>query len=67
MEKAFDSVIQGIYSPNLALCDFFPPLFKAQGSHQVTRLEDVDDIKMALMTELQRNLKESYQDCKMLW
>ena len=55
-------LVQPPYSPDLALCDFF--LFpKLKGVIKGTHFEDVDDIKMAVMTELLRIPEESFQEC----
>uniref|UniRef100_A0A3B4ZG82 Tc1-like transposase DDE domain-containing protein n=1 Tax=Stegastes partitus TaxID=144197 RepID=A0A3B4ZG82_9TELE len=60
-EKNISVLEQPPCSPHLALWDFF--LFpKLKGVIKGTRLEDVDDIKMAVTTELRRILEESFQD-----
>ena len=54
------------YSPDLAPCEFF--LFtKLKGAIKSNRFEDVEDIKMALMTELRRIPEESFQECMEAW
>ena len=59
-------LVQPPYSPDLALCDFF--LFpKLKGVIKGTHFEDVDDIKMAVMTELVRIPEESFQECMEAW
>ena len=54
------------YSPDLAPCDFF--LFpKLKGVIKGTRFEDVEDIKMAVTTELRVISEESFQECMEGW
>uniref|UniRef100_A0A3B4Z9Q2 Tc1-like transposase DDE domain-containing protein n=1 Tax=Stegastes partitus TaxID=144197 RepID=A0A3B4Z9Q2_9TELE len=60
-EKNIAVLEQPPYSPHLAPWDFF--LFsKLKGVIKGTRFEDVDDIKMAVTTELRRILEESFQE-----
>uniref|UniRef100_A0A3B5B405 Tc1-like transposase DDE domain-containing protein n=1 Tax=Stegastes partitus TaxID=144197 RepID=A0A3B5B405_9TELE len=65
-EKNITMLEQPPYSPHLAPWDFF--LFhKLKGVIKGTRFEDVDDIKMAVMTELRRIPEESFQECMAAW
>ena len=65
-EKNISVLEQPRYSPDLALCDSF--LFpKLKGVIKGTRFEDVDDIKMAVTTDLRRIPEESFQECMAAW
>ena len=57
---------QPLYSPDLAPCDFF--LFpKLKGVIKGTRVPDVEAIKRAVTTELQRIPEEAFRGCIEAW
>ena len=49
------------YSPNLAPCNFF--LFKIKSVIQGTHFSDINSIKMAVTTELQKIPENAFQEC----
>ena len=65
-ERNIPTLEQPPYSPDLAPCDFF--LFpKLKGVIKGTRFPDVEAIKRAMTTELQRILEETFRGCIEAW